>query len=384
MPEHVKNKIRKAGGFWPALVSVLPELATAGRVIRRSTSAGLSRCDTGEDLPGSDGQHVYILAKDGGDVRRFLYVLHDRCWLAGLGWLMVGAGGQLLERSIVDRMVYAAERLVFEGAPVLEPPLVQDQASRQAVAHDGAPLDTRTTCLDLSVVEKAKLAELRAKEAHRLAPDRAKVRASFITEHTKRVAERTGITAEAARRVVERQCDGVLLSGVALPFDAEEFAGCTVDDVLADPERFVGATLADPLEGIEYGTSKARIMQRADGSLWINSFAHGRTVYELKHGAAAVEKIIEKTPDSEVVRVFVRLVIGSDLEADDRERLRDIVSARTGTNKRTIDQAIAAARKKQEGRQRRKSGTVERPIVTTRDHGSRFPRRTRRGYRRCR
>ena len=50
----------------------------------------------------------------------------------GFGWYMVGAGGQLLERSIVDRMVGAPERLVFEGAPVLDPPLAQDQESRRA------------------------------------------------------------------------------------------------------------------------------------------------------------------------------------------------------------------------------------------------------------
>jgi hypothetical protein len=50
--------------------------------------------------------------------------------------------------------------------------------------------------------------------------------------------------------------------------------------VLANPDRFVGETLADPLEGIEYGRCKAKIMRRADGSLWIHSFAHGRTVYE--------------------------------------------------------------------------------------------------------
>ena len=92
-------------------------------------------------------------------------------------------------------------------------------------------------------------------------------------------------------------------------------------------------------------------MRRADGTPWINSFAHGRTVYELRYGVAAVEKIIEKTADNELVRVFVRLVIGSDLEAEDRQRLRDVVSGRTGINKRTIDQAIAEARKEQAGRQ---------------------------------
>jgi len=36
---------------------------------------------------------------------------------------------------------------------------------------------------------------------------------------------------------------------VVLPFDDDDLAGCTVADVLADPERFEGATLADPIEG---------------------------------------------------------------------------------------------------------------------------------------
>ena len=40
-------------------------------------------------------------------------------------------------------------------------------------------------------------------------------------------------------------------------------------------------TLADPLEGVEYGRGKAKIMRRADGTVWIHSFAHGRTDYEL-------------------------------------------------------------------------------------------------------
>ena len=63
----------------------------------------------------------------GADVDRFLRDLHAPAGWPGYGWMMVGAGGQLLERSIVDRMVGAPERLVFEGAPVLEEPLRQDQ-----------------------------------------------------------------------------------------------------------------------------------------------------------------------------------------------------------------------------------------------------------------
>lgn len=118
MPAEVHDRIKAVGGFWRSLVAVVPELEQAGRVVRRSTSTGISRTDTGEKLPGSNGLHIYSLVQDGGDVERFLRTMHDRCWLRGFGWYMVGAGGQLLERSIVDRMVYAPERLVFEGAPV--------------------------------------------------------------------------------------------------------------------------------------------------------------------------------------------------------------------------------------------------------------------------
>jgi hypothetical protein len=55
-----------------------------------------------------DEAHVYLHVQDGAEVERFLRTLHERCWLAGFGWHMVGAGGQLLDRSIVDRMVLPA------------------------------------------------------------------------------------------------------------------------------------------------------------------------------------------------------------------------------------------------------------------------------------
>lgn len=282
IPAAVRERIKEDGGFWPALVAVLPELATAGSVTRRSTSAGISRTDTGERWAGSDGQHVFVMVRDGTDVERFLRTLHARCWLHGFGWLMVGAGGQLLNRSLVDCMVYAPERLVFEGAPVLESPLAQDQASRQPIVTEGMALDTIATCPSLTIVEQAKLRDLRGKEAHRLTPDADKARKAFITRQSKHLAERTGMTAAAAAQVVVRQCAGILLPDVVLPFDDKELDGATVADVLADPARFEGTTLADPHEGIEYGLCKARIMRRADGTPWIHSFAHGRTIYELR------------------------------------------------------------------------------------------------------
>ena len=140
---------------------MLPEMETTGRIVRRSTSTGIIRTDTGEALLGSNGLHIYLHAQDGADIERFLKTLHERCWLAGYGWHMVGASGQLLDRSIVDRMVYAPERLVFEGAPILVPPLTQDQEVRRPIVFDHAPLDTKTTCPPLRIVEQALLKELK-------------------------------------------------------------------------------------------------------------------------------------------------------------------------------------------------------------------------------
>ena len=137
MTDRIKSRIRDMGGFWPALVSVLPALQTCGRVIRPSTSACITRTDTGEALHGSNGLHVYVPLRDGMDIERFLRTLHERCWLAGFGWHMLGAGGQLLDRSLVDRTVYAPERLVFEAAPILHSPLIQDRACRKPTVHGG-------------------------------------------------------------------------------------------------------------------------------------------------------------------------------------------------------------------------------------------------------
>ena len=129
---------------------------------------------------------------------------------------------------------------------------------------------------------------------------------------------------DSGRQVIVRQYEGVLRPDVELIFDDPELAGCTVGDVLADPERFADETLADPLEGIDYGVCKAKIMRLADGTPWIHSFAHGRTIYELKHDATSVRKAIEEVAKEDVVTTFVRLAVGADLDEVELAELRPL------------------------------------------------------------
>jgi putative DNA primase/helicase len=159
MPEVVRAEIARRGGFWSTLVSVMPELAEAGHVLRASTSTGISRLDTGMTFPGSGGLHAYVLVQDGSDIPRFLRRLYDACWLAGLGWFNYDKNGKLLERSIVDLRVGDPSRLVFEGPPELVPPLVQ--APRPAEFYDGGLVDTQALP-PLSEAQQGRLDDLRA------------------------------------------------------------------------------------------------------------------------------------------------------------------------------------------------------------------------------
>jgi hypothetical protein len=135
----------------------------------------------------------------------------------------------------------------------------------------------------------------------------------------------------------------VLLPDIALPFDDPELQDKTVADVLADPAQFEGETLADPLEGSEYGQGKARVMRRADGTMWIHSFAHGRTTYELKLDFSTVKAALEKTAKDNVVDVFVRLVLAGDLTVAEVEQLKHIAANRSDVGVRALAATLKSA-----------------------------------------
>jgi hypothetical protein len=189
MPKEVSDRIDAAGGMWQALLTVAPELVSAARVSRASTSAGLCRTDTGEPIAGSNGMHHYVLVQDGGDIERFLKDLHDRCWSHGFGWHMIGRAGQLLDRSIVDRMVGFGERLCFEGAPFIVPPLAQDAAQRVPEACEGSAIDSARALPRLSEYERHRVNGAKEESRKALGKSAAQVR----EKHDKELAEKISV-----------------------------------------------------------------------------------------------------------------------------------------------------------------------------------------------
>jgi hypothetical protein len=326
-------------------------------VYRRSTSSGLARSDTGATLPGSGGRHLYVLVADGSDIERALRDLHSRCWIAGYGWHGIGKAGQLLDRCIIDPMVYGPERLVFEGPPRLDPPLVQDLERRRPRVREGAPLDTKIAIPPLDPNEKLQLARLKDAAARALAGECAKLRATYIRARAEKL-EQAGATPAAAKAAAEKLCGGVLLPAVELPFDDSVLAGKTVGDVLADPDAFGGETLADPIEGVEYGVNKAKILRRPDGSLIVHSFAHGGAIYELKQDADSLRAALAKVADGEAITAFVRLRRMAELDDVEPSRIRQELIARLKIGARAFNAQEKVAR--EERRQRQEQNDRER------------------------
>jgi hypothetical protein len=343
MPLAVADRITELGGVEAALLLVCPEIVKAARVIRASTSAGIKRTDTGEVFDGIGGMHIWIAVGDGSDIVRFLKTLHERCWLAGLGWHMLDVAGRMLERSLVDRMVGSPERLQFEGPARLDWPLEQDADSRRPVVILGVPLDTKRSCPPLDYIETAKLDELRAAEAARLRPEADRVRKVYIAHHAEELMTQRGLSKTEAIKIITRRCEGILRPDLVLPFDDSEFEGCTVADVLADPERFHEATLADPIDGIAYGRDKAKLFVNADGSIVIHSFAHGRTMYRLCWDYRHALAIAREAGIDEVTQKFIECMRNGDLDPVEAELLRNTISKTYKIGKKALKDALKEA-----------------------------------------
>jgi hypothetical protein len=357
MAPEVAQRLEAAGGFWGAVISIAPELRSAAHLMRRSTSAGLIRTDTGEKLQGSRGIHTYLIARDGRDAKRFLTALHQRAWLSGYGWLMVGAAGQILQRSIVDRLVWGPERLVFEGPPELDPPLAHDADVRRPIVTDGELIDTLKAAPPLTVAEQYGFQKLIAEATQKLEPTRRAARDAHIT----RIAAQANIPREEAKRRAAKQEQGILTDDFVLQFDS--VGKKTVGDVLDNPKYFEDLTLADPLEGVSYGRGKAKVMLGFDELPWINSFAHGGVRYRLKYSVLTARSRIAAATDP--IAELRRMVILADLDQVEEKELINEVSERTKSPKRELTAEIKL--EKQRWEQARAREVAERRLAERSD-----------------
>jgi hypothetical protein len=213
------------------LSTIIPNFASAAKFVRSSSS---SRIVLDNNRVKAQGFHIYFPVKNAADIPRFGKALFEHLCSKGYSFSKMSKSGAKLTRTLIDGVVFSPERLDFVAAPV--------------------PLNPRITIckpdesfFDGDFVDTTLLQDVSAK--HDSVFDLQKV---FIT----------------------------LPQDTTLFFaNGDEILLC---DLLKEPTKYNGLSLADPLNGPEKGKTTAKFWFN-DGLPMIHSFANGvSNIYHLQ------------------------------------------------------------------------------------------------------
>ena len=240
------------------------------------------------------------------------------------------------------------ERLVFEGGPVLKPPLMQDPEVRKPVAYDGKIVDTKKAIPSLSRLERVRLDMMIAAQKKALAGEATRLRGAADQKIAEHLVKTTGVAIETALQQVALRHVGLLPPELELEFDDHALGVVAVKDVMAQPSKYVDETLADPLEGVGYGRGKAKVMRGDSGELIVHSFAHGGAMYRLVHNEATLGALIAATDSDAVVSTVISNFDPDALPLDAQERLLKATAKKANVNIKIVRQMLkdAVARRK--------------------------------------
>jgi hypothetical protein len=347
-PAEVRAKITDKG-VDGVLVDLCPELAECGRVYRESTSSNLSH--NGHSWPGSGGAHGFIGVVDATDIPRATKVLAQKEWLKGYGWIAISRAGSLLVRGPIDEAVASPERLIFEGAPIVVPPLAQGPRGARVVG--GSLLDTRQALPELTLEEQHKVTALIDAAKRAAEPEAARVKALWMDA---RVAElvRKGVSESKAREVVKRQFDThVLTPENRVYFD--EFGRITVAELLNNPAKYDGCTCADPDEPSYHSGEEGKpenncaVFYARRGGGYVYSQAHGGIHYDLCHDFDSINAMINEIRDGADPEVVLEAMAQAEFKKItnivDQARLKKSLGHEVGIETRNVDPMLNKVKK---------------------------------------
>ena len=240
-----------------------------------------------------------------------------------------------------------------KAAPLIVAPLAQDAAKRVPEVFEGEAIRSDRVVPRLTEYERHRVNEAKLASAEALGKSAAAVR----TEHDKKLADaissKSGTPLLTALRLVTARHRGVLFSDVELEFD--HLGIVTVGAVLADPDRFIGETLADPLEGVDYGRCKAMVLKGDNGTLLIHSFAHGRSIYFLRHDLKSAKAAFAQAPADGMVDHALAILAQAELEEDELAEFVAVVSKAANVGVRVLMKRIKKERAEHQAERQRAS-----------------------------
>ncbi len=281
-----------------ALEAVIPDFDKLGVLVTHSSSSFIYGIE-GEEFAGEGNHHTYLVVANGADIPRFAKALEGWLWLKGYGRSYITKSGAILLRTVFDLAVFSPERLVFEAGASLGKGLVQ--ARPGPWFREGKYLDT-TLLPDLTVDQMNEVTQLKAVcRAENTAA--AELTRTFYLKFECEKLVKTGLDKNLASWVVANRQNGQLDDDDRLFFDHMGGVSISVGEVRKRRAEFIEKSLADPLEPDYTGSpgsivkGKAKCLMKANGDLFINSFAHGGTHYQLTGETLGDFEVIVLSPE---------------------------------------------------------------------------------------
>lgn len=276
-----------------ALRAAVPALADLEMLWFPSASSCLYAGE--REVRGVRGQRVYIMVASARDIPRAGKVLAQRLWMAGFGSIALNARGSMLQRTLVDTLVWSPERLDFAGGSECGPGLEQRRGEPVLIPGAEKVLDTELALPDVSKKEKrayeseVALAKYVADgEATTLRDDWVEARVLEMVPPSKQNDE---VAMEAARAQAMLAAHGGVLSGdfrihVVLRGKTE---AVTVSHLLEHRSKYEHARCLDPIEPEYNGRAVTGILYLQQARPTIFSFAHGPHTYHLGRARRTLE-----------------------------------------------------------------------------------------------
>jgi hypothetical protein len=205
----------------------------------------------------------------------------------------------------------------------------------------------------LTRYERQRVSEAKTASAKVLGKEATGIRDKHDEELAKKISAKSGTPIATVRRLVKARHHGVLYPDVELQFDHLDDL-VTVGAVMADPDRYVDETLADPIEGVDYGRCKAMVMSGDDGDLFIHSFAHGRGIYRLRHHLKSAKATLDNIADC-TVDDAIAILAQAELEDDEEDQFAKFVSEKSKTSIRAVRARIKKKRAERRAKARESS-----------------------------
>jgi len=261
-------KISSADNFINTLELIDPQLKSCAYFYKSSASSGIRL--NGKLLNDNTGIHVY-LAIPGDQLKPYAEILFKRCILNDLGHIFISKNGCKYVRTIFDAAVHGPERIDYIAPAIINKPLEIDQpvsSARAGNSIDGSLLSRLTPEEDVSYQDKRKKLLSGAED------DALEIR----YEYAKSQSKVTGIPAAKLFVFYTMGDQGEI--DFEHPLTKDDGTQFSFADVIANPDKYKNLSMPDPFDPAD-GPSKAQLYINDNGTIVINSFAHGSTVYKL-------------------------------------------------------------------------------------------------------